>query len=56
MTKFKLTKRRINYQIKFFPLTIEMLYSVILANLAISVAIVLPNFSNSFLNLEYNPA
>ena len=57
LTIFNLTKIAFNYyQFKVSPFTIEMLYSVILATLAISVAIVLPNFSNSFLNLVYKPA
>ena len=46
---FNLTKITFNYyQFKVSPFTIEMLYSVILATLAISLAIVLPNFSNNF--------
>lgn len=57
LTIFNLTKIAFNYyQFKVYPFTIEMLYSVILATLAISLAIVLPNFSNSFLNLVYKPA
>ena len=57
LTIFNLTKIAFNYyQFKVSPFTIEMLYSVILATLAIAVAIVLPNFSNSFLNLVYKPA
>ena len=57
LTIFNLTKIAFNYyKFKVSPFTIEMLYSVILATLAISVAIVLPNFSNSFLNLVYKPA
>lgn len=57
LTIFNLTKIAFNYyQFKVSPFTIEMLYSVILATLAISVSIVLPNFSNSFLNLVYKPA
>lgn len=56
LTIFNLTKIAFNYyQFKVSPFTIEMLYSVILATLAISLAIVLPNFSNSFLNLVYKP-
>ena len=57
LTIFNLTKIAFNYyQFKVSPFTIEMLYSVILATLAISLAIVLPSFSNSFLNLVYKPA
>ncbi len=57
LTIFNLTKIAFNYyQFKVSPFTIEMLYSVILATLAISLAIVLPNFSNSFFNLVYKPA
>lgn len=56
LTIFNLTKIAFNYyQFKVSPFTIEMLYSVILATLAISLAIVLPNFSNSFFNLVYKP-
>jgi hypothetical protein len=33
-----------------------MLYSIILSTLAISVAIILPDFSNHFFNLVYKPA
>lgn len=56
LTIFNLTKIAFNYyQFKVSPFTIEMLYSVILATLAISLAIVLPNFSNSFFNLIYKP-
>ena len=56
LTIFNLTKIAFNYyQFKVSPFTIEMLYSVILATLAISLAIVLPNFSNNFFNLVYKP-
>lgn len=57
LTIFNLTKIAFNYyQFKVSPFTIEMLYSVILATLAISLAIILPSFSNSFLNLVYKLA
>ena len=57
LTSFNLAKIIFNY-IKFrvSPFTIEMLYSVILATLAISLSIILPTFSNNFANLVYKPA
>ena len=57
LTSFNLAKIIFNY-IKFrvSPFTIEMLYSIILATLAISLAIVLPIFKSNFLNLLYKPA
>jgi hypothetical protein len=54
---FNLAKIGFNYyKFKVSPFTIEMLYSVILATLAISVAIILPDFSYHFINLVYKPA
>ena len=56
LTTFNLLKIAFNYyKFKVSPFTIEMLYSVILATLAISLAIILPTFSNHFLNLVYKP-
>ncbi|WP_419868449.1 lipopolysaccharide biosynthesis protein [Chryseobacterium sp. CT-SW4] len=41
---------------KVSPLTIEMIFVSIICTLAITVAIVLPNFNNNFLNLVYKPS
>jgi O-antigen/teichoic acid export membrane protein len=57
LTAFNLAKIAFNYyKFKVSPFTIEMLYSIILSTLAISVAIILPDFSNHFFNLVYKPA
>lgn len=57
LTIFNLLKIAYNYyKFKVSPFTIEMLYSIILSTLAISLAIILPNFSNQFFNLLYKPA
>ena len=57
LTAFNLAKIAFNYyKFRVSPFTIEMLYSIILSTLAISVAIILPNFSNHFFNLVYKPA
>lgn len=57
LTLFNLAKIIFNYR-KFdvFPLTIEMMYALIIGTLAITIAVMLPNFENSFLNLVYKPA
>lgn len=56
LTTFNLLKLAFNFfMFKVSPFTIEMLYSIILATLGISLAIVLPDFSNSFFNLVYKP-
>lgn len=57
LTLFNLAKIIFNYR-KFgvFPLTIEMVYAMIIGTLAISLAIILPDFQNNFLNLIYKPA
>ncbi len=54
---FNLIKITFNY-IKFgvSPLSIEMIFVSIICTLAITVAIVLPNFESSFLNLIYKPS
>ncbi|MGC4129849.1 MAG: lipopolysaccharide biosynthesis protein [Bergeyella sp.] len=56
LTLYNLIKIIFNYR-KFnvFPLTIEMMYAMILGTLAITVAILLPDFNSSFLNLVYKP-
>lgn len=57
LTSFNLAKIIFNYmKFRVSPFTIEMLYSVILATLAISFAIILPDFSYQLLNLFYKPA
>lgn len=57
LTIFNLLKIAFNYyKFKVSPFTMEMLYSIILATLAISLATILPNFQSSFLNLVYKPA
>ena len=57
LTTFNLLKIGFNFfMFKVSPFTIEMLYSIILATLGISLAIVLPDFSSSFVNLVFKPA
>ena len=57
LTLFNLAKIVFNY-IKFgvFPLTIEMIYALIIGTLGITVAVILPEFKSSFVNLFYKPA
>ena len=57
LTLFNIAKIVFNY-IKFgvFPLTIEMIYALIIGTLGITVAVILPEFKSSFLNLFYKPA
>ncbi len=56
LTIFNLLKIIFNFfMFKVSPFTIEMLYSILLTTLAVSLAIVLPDFSNSFFNLVYKP-
>jgi O-antigen/teichoic acid export membrane protein len=53
---FNIAKLIFNYyKFRVSPFTIEMLYSVILASIAISVAILLPNTSYNLINLFYKP-
>lgn len=57
LTTYNVVKVVFNYFVfKVFPLTIEMIFVSIICTLAITVAIVLPNFSNNFINLLYKPA
>ncbi len=57
LTAFNLAKIAFNYyKFKVSPFTIEMLYSIILSTLAISIAIILPDSSHHFFNLVYKPA
>lgn len=56
LTVFNLLKILFNFfMFKVSPFTIEMLYSILLTTLAVSLAIILPDFSNSFFNLVYKP-
>ncbi len=57
LTLFNTAKIIFNY-IKFgvFPLTIEMIYALIIGTLGITVAIILPDFKSSFVNLIYKPS
>lgn len=56
LTLFNIAKITFNY-IKFgvFPLTIEMIYALIIGTLGITVAVIMPEFKSSFLNLFYKP-
>lgn len=57
LTTYNVVKVVFNYFVfKVSPLTIEMIFVSIICTLAITVAIVLPNFSNNFINLLYKPA
>lgn len=57
LTAFNVAKIVFNYlKFRVSPFTIEMLYSVVLAALAVSTTIVLPEFSHPFINLVYKPA
>jgi len=57
LTLFNLAKIIFNYwKFKVFPLTIEMMYALIIGTLAITVAIVLPDSRHSFVNLIYKPS
>lgn len=57
LTLFNFAKIIFNYwKFDVFPLTIEMMYALIIGTLAITVAIILPDFSSSILNLLYKPA
>ncbi|WP_374459871.1 lipopolysaccharide biosynthesis protein [Chryseobacterium taeanense] len=57
LTTYNVVKIVFNYIVfKVSPLTIEMIFVSIICTLAITVAIILPNFSNNFINLVYKPA
>ncbi|MPS73172.1 MAG: polysaccharide biosynthesis protein [Chryseobacterium sp.] len=57
LTTYNVVKIIFNYVVfKVSPLTIEMIFVSIICTLAITVAIVLPNFSSNFINLIYKPA
>ncbi|KMQ69213.1 polysaccharide biosynthesis protein [Chryseobacterium sp. FH2] len=57
LTTYNVIKIIFNYIVfRVSPLTIEMIFVSIICTLAITVAIVLPNFNNNFINLIYKPA
>jgi O-antigen/teichoic acid export membrane protein len=57
LTIYNVVKIVFNYIVfKVSPLSIEMIFVSIICTLAITVAIVLPNFSSNLLNLIYKPA
>ncbi|AZA79587.1 lipopolysaccharide biosynthesis protein [Chryseobacterium sp. G0186] len=57
LTIYNVVKIIFNYIVfKVSPLTIEMIFVSIICTLAITVAIVLPNFNSNFINLMYKPA
>lgn len=57
LSLFNMIKIYFNYvKFKVFPLTIEMMYVFIICTLAITVAIILPETGNNFINLIYKPA
>ncbi|KQR93487.1 polysaccharide biosynthesis protein [Chryseobacterium sp. Leaf180] len=54
---FNLIKITFNYFVfKVSPLSIEMIFVSIICTLAITVALILPDFSNQFINLIYKPS
>lgn len=57
LTLFNIIKIYFNYwKFKVFPLTIEMMYVLIICTLAINIAIMLPETKSNLLNLTYKPA
>lgn len=57
LTLFNVIKIYFNYvKFKVFPLTIEMMYVLIICTLAINIAIMLPETKSNLLNLTYKPA
>ncbi|WP_415326145.1 lipopolysaccharide biosynthesis protein [Chryseobacterium sp. MMS23-Vi53] len=57
LTTYNVIKIVFNYFVfKVSPLSIEMIFVSIICTLAITVAIVLPNFHSNFINLVYKPA
>ena len=54
---FNIVKISFNYiKFKVFPLSIEMIFAMILGCISINVAIFLPDFKQNLLNLFYKPA
>lgn len=57
LTMFNLIKIYFNYlKFKVFPLTIEMMYVLIICTLAITIAIMLPETKSNLVTLTYKPA
>lgn len=57
LTMFNIIKIAFNYaKFRVSPLTIEMVYTSIICTLAVTIAIVLPDFKNNIINLFYKPA
>ncbi|MBB6329089.1 O-antigen/teichoic acid export membrane protein [Chryseobacterium sediminis] len=57
LTIYNVVKIIFNYIVfKVSPLSIEMIFVSIICTLAITVAIVLPNFNSNLINLVYKPA
>lgn len=57
LSVYNIIKIIFNYIVfKVSPLTIEMIFVSIICTLAITVAIVLPNFNSNLINLIYKPA
>ncbi len=57
LTLFNIIKIVFNYwKFRVFPLSIEMIYAMILGCISINVAIFLPDFKMNMLNLFYKPA
>lgn len=56
LTLFNMIKIYFNYvKFKVFPLTIEMMYILIISTLGIAIAIILPETKHNFLNFIYKP-
>ncbi len=56
LTLYNIVKISFNYyKFKVHPLTIEMIFVSIITTMAITVAIILPDFNNNFVNLIYKP-
>ena len=56
LTLFNIIKIVFNYiKFKVSPLSIEMIYAAIICTLAITLAIILPNFKSSLANLIFKP-
>ena len=57
LTLFNIIKIVFNYvKFKVSPLSIEMVYAAIICTVAITLAIILPNFKSSLVNLIYKPS
>ncbi|SIQ26502.1 Membrane protein involved in the export of O-antigen and teichoic acid [Chryseobacterium sp. RU37D] len=57
LTTYNVIKIVFNYiMFKVSPLSIEMIFVSIICTLAVTVAIVLPDFNNNFINMIYKPS